>query len=355
MAVQSVRGEGDTALLDGRGTGQRDRTVAGGASVFDAQQAAQPDVRSRTDGIAIYLLGPFEVRLLPHQTSVQLPPASRDLLAYLALRRPRPVPREVVQERLWGDCSTEVTRRRLNTAVWRLRRSLGTLGGTVFDVIDTTAGGGIRLTGSDAVWVDSEAFEAAVRSNGGEASGRTPTDKLEDCIELYRGELVEGSYAEYLLADRARLAQLYDAALRTLILAHHSRGAWERTIELAEQLLDRDPLREDIHRLLIDVYTRADQRNRALAQFHRCRDLLARELSVDPMPETVRAAARAAGVAHLQTTQATDLLALLSELDTARRELHRVRDDMAALAASVDLAVRRLQDHAVGDPSVRSS
>jgi hypothetical protein len=73
------------------------------------------------------------------------------------------------------------------------------------------------------------------------------------------------------------------------------------------------------------------------------------------MPETVRAAARAAGVGHLQTQQATDLLSLLAELDAARRELHRLRDDMAAVVASVDLAVRRLRDHAIGDPSVRTS
>ena len=51
------------------------------------------------------------------------------LLGYLVLHRSRPHSRERLAELLWNDAPDDRPRRRLNTALWRLRQSLASPGG----------------------------------------------------------------------------------------------------------------------------------------------------------------------------------------------------------------------------------
>ena len=57
---------------------------------------------------------------------------------------------------------------------------------------------------------------------------------------------------------------------------------------VCQRLLAVDNLREESHRLLMRLYADAGERSQALAQFQACRDLLKRELGVEPSQETVR-------------------------------------------------------------------
>ncbi len=52
------------------------------------------------------------------------------------------------------------------------------------------------------------------------------------------------------------------------------------------RLLALDPLREDVHRLLMRLHARAGRRNAALRQYRACADALGRDLGVAPEDET---------------------------------------------------------------------
>jgi DNA-binding SARP family transcriptional activator len=56
--------------------------------------------------------------------------------------------------------------------------------------------------------------------------------------------------------------------------------------EAALRLLERDPLREEAHAALIEVYGRTGSRSQVSRQYRRVRSILARELGVNPLPET---------------------------------------------------------------------
>ncbi len=56
----------------------------------------------------------------------------------------------------------------------------------------------------------------------------------------------------------------------------------------AEAILAQDPLREDMHRTLMQLHAAQGRRSLALKQYRLCRDTLARELGVEPEPETER-------------------------------------------------------------------
>jgi hypothetical protein len=58
-------------------------------------------------------------------------------------------------------------------------------------------------------------------------------------------------------------------------------------IRHAQAILDNDALREDVHRDLMQLFVLSGQRAQALRQFEHCRELLRRELAIQPMRETM--------------------------------------------------------------------
>ncbi|MFQ5813768.1 MAG: ABC transporter substrate-binding protein, partial [Anaerolineae bacterium] len=60
----------------------------------------------------------------------------------------------------------------------------------------------------------------------------------------------------------------------------------DAALAMALRLLSHDPLREDAHRLVMRAYCHLGQRNAALEQYHRCREIVLEELRTEPMVET---------------------------------------------------------------------
>ena len=85
------------------------------------------------------------------------------------------------------------------------------------------------------------------------------------------------------------------------LMEHASeQGELDRAIEAARRLLSMDGLQEHVHRALMRLHALQGHREAALQQFRHCRELLDRELGVEPEPETI-ALADAIGRGVLQT------------------------------------------------------
>jgi DNA-binding SARP family transcriptional activator len=162
---------------------------------------------------------------------------------------------------------------------------------------------------------------------------------LERALDLYAGDLLPGCYDEWVMPERRRLETLFVGALEWLMRDHERRGLLVSGIRAGLRLLRHDPLREDVHRYVMRLYASAGQRQLAIRQYDYCRDLLASELDISPMPETEalhRQIVGANGGAHGGAPVALDLpdgqgrlLAVLQavseELDQARRRLDEAR------------------------------
>jgi DNA-binding SARP family transcriptional activator len=109
---------------------------------------------------------------------------------------------------------------------------------------------------------------------------------VEEAIKLYEGDLVEGINLECFARDRERLADLFEDALaeasRRRLLDGDLGGAQNAAI----RLLRRDPLREEAHAVLIEIYGLAGSRSQVFRQYRRLRTILADELNVEPLQET---------------------------------------------------------------------
>jgi DNA-binding SARP family transcriptional activator len=125
---------------------------------------------------------------------------------------------------------------------------------------------------------------------------------------------------------------------------HERRGMLESGIGAGLRLLRQDPLREDVHRYVMRLYASAGQRQLAIRQYDYCRDLLASELDISPMPETealhqqiLRANGTAAAALDLPDDQGrllTLLQSVTDQLDQACRRLDEMRSLIARSCAS---------------------
>jgi len=263
--------------------------------------------------------------------AVSLPPASAALFAFLLVHSGRPVERDQLLAVL-GEGAVDHARRRLNTAVWRLRRALEP-DGVPRDTILESTGHTLSVHPDCEVWVDALEFESRCTSVVPLAQwSHAQAAEVESALELYRGEFMDGDYSDWALAERGRLADLRLSSLLRLSRWYQAHGEPERALGHAQTAVASEPLREDLHRLLIDLYARVGLPEMARRQFERCRTLLRRELGIEPLPETVATAMRAERGRDADGEPVLDAdryAAIVLELERSREELRRIETRIA--------------------------
>jgi TolB-like protein len=231
-------------------------------------------------GLRIALLGGLEIAGGEATTRTSLTRKAKALVAYLAMQGARGQSREKLADLLWGNSAEEQARANLRQALSSIRKALN--GETAGYLV--TAGDQISLAGRD-VDLDVTKFEELV-------TDATP-DALKRAAALYKGDLLDGfslkedSFEGWARAERERLRHLACDALTKLIAHCDEIGDAERCVETAARLLTLDPLREAAHRILMRAYAAQGRQASALKQFEACRDILKRELGVEPEPKTV--------------------------------------------------------------------
>jgi DNA-binding SARP family transcriptional activator len=218
---------------------------------------------------------------------------SRDLFCYLALRRQYRHPRQSVANILWGDYSEEQARRCLRTELWRMRTYIEPEKHEGQYII--SAGDRVGFNPHSEYWLDVEEFEDNVSNLYTlyspqiieKKSYLSIIGKLAYAVGLYRGDLLEGCYEDWCIAERERLESLQLDTLTKLMEIYGTLGVYDEAIRFGSRIIAHDPLMEHIHRELMTLYYLAGNRGAALRQYDFCHNILARELDVDPMDETV--------------------------------------------------------------------
>jgi predicted ATPase/DNA-binding SARP family transcriptional activator/class 3 adenylate cyclase len=222
---------------------------------------------------------------------------SGELLAYLACHLQRAHGREELIELLWPECDLVAGRNRLSNVLSSLRHQLEPPGVPAGAVLQTDRAF-VRLNPAVVV-TDVAEFEAALQSAASASSHLEQAQFLTTAIELYRGPLLPGYYADWLPPEQERLAALHLQALLQLGECFSHAGEPARALEYARRAVAADPLREETHRELMRLYLAAGQPAAALKQYHQLEELLKEELGAAPALATralAQEAARAGGV-----------------------------------------------------------
>lgn len=199
-----------------------------------------------------------------------LPRRTLQILAYVILNRRRPLARDTVAFDLFPDEDEERARASLRRNLSYLLGSLPD-GKRFFDVASERIAWSLQAPAR----VDVIAFEEAVRD------GRDA-----DALAEYAGQLLPTLYDEWTVPERERLRDLYHEALVRSIGRERSARNFDAATAYAHRLLEDDPWREDVLRLLMTIRHETGDRAGALAAFERFAQRLRDELGADPMPET---------------------------------------------------------------------
>ena len=215
---------------------------------------------------------------------------SHKLLAALLLDAPRPVNRDTLIERLWGDCPPATATTSLQVHVSQLRRALEPgRRGEECCVLRTT-GEGYALE-TDRSGVDVDRYESLVH----EAEQLSAADPerafglIESARALWR-DRPWGVFADepWLRADAARVEEMHRRADELWADIQLSLGRHQLIVDSLAMSVEEEPLREQRWEQLIVARYRCGRQAEALRAFQDARRTLTDELGIEPSP-TLRA------------------------------------------------------------------
>jgi DNA-binding SARP family transcriptional activator len=190
--------------------------------------------------------------------------------------------REQFMAVLWPEADIEAARNNLRQTLHLARQVLKNAGHSDSGLL-IDHNGWLCLTSEDETWVDAEVFERAAAAC--HQSGDLSTCK--NALVLYTGELLpEDRYEDWITSRRESLHWLYLSLQIKLGMMLESQGDIEQAIEIFHQVIAADPTAEHAHRALMRLYTNAGLRQKALQQYHRLREILDRELALEPDVES---------------------------------------------------------------------
>jgi DNA-binding SARP family transcriptional activator len=253
--------------------------------------------------LSIRLLGSLDLRLdgrvLPPLGSAR----AESLLAYLLLNRDAPQRREHLAFKLWPDSNEPQARTNLRHLLHNLRHALP--GADRFLDLQART---VHWRGSALTWLDTTEFDSAImRAEGHERAGAQveAIASLREVVSLYRGDLLESCYDEWITAPREHFRRQFVSALERLATLLTERAEHAAAIPYVERLLSLDPLREDAYRQLMRLHDARGDRGLAVQVYQACVGALERELGLEPSHatrETYEALLRSDGLAKRAAT-----------------------------------------------------
>jgi DNA-binding SARP family transcriptional activator len=234
--------------------------------------------------ILICMLGNFQV--LQGGQAVAIPSGGKTeaLLAHLALRGHRYVPRAVLLDTLWPELDPARAGQSLSSLVYSLHKLLG----------NALEGASPIMQGDGYCWLHTEisvdiACFVSLADSGErfERAGDQPAavQAYLEAVELYRGDLRSGSDVTSVV-EREHLRARYLTLLARLADYFFAQGDYDRCRRYTSALLASDPFREDAHRMAMRCYMRCGERAQALRQFRLCEQVLRAEFDAAPEPAT---------------------------------------------------------------------
>jgi TolB-like protein/Flp pilus assembly protein TadD len=211
---------------------------------------------------------------------------------------------------LWPDWPDDQAQHNLRQTLYAIRKALpDPVGKEVLRAVDGGLALNRELVETD-VWNLEEKVDQGTR------------ESLEYSVGLYRADLLEGFRAksdifdDWLEVERTRLREVACNALSRLIQIYADDDNPKPAIDLSQRLVALDPIREEAHRTLMQLYHRSGQRTAALKQYQTCEKILRREIDSAPEPETtelymtIRRVAQPAGEKGIGPQAASEPLAI---------------------------------------------
>ena len=209
----------------------------------------------------------------------------QELFAYLVLQNNKSVQRERLADQLWSDLEPNRSKKYLRQSLWQLQKAL-----TTFHV---PRHGRLLTVDQEWIWVDrsaglhvdvfefDRAYAAALKVPPGRLEPSVRRE-LEAAVELYRGDLLDGWYCDWVGYHQDLYRSMYLLILDKLMHDAEETGRWELGLLYGQKVLEVDRANERAHVRMMRLHCLGGDRTSALRQFRTCAQALQDELGVDP-------------------------------------------------------------------------
>ncbi|HEX8251056.1 MAG TPA: BTAD domain-containing putative transcriptional regulator, partial [Pyrinomonadaceae bacterium] len=215
---------------------------------------------------------------------------ARDIFCYIASSRHRRVEKDVLIDTFWSDEDLASIEKNFHPTISHIRKALNSRQALKQNFL-VFRDGAYQLNPELSYSIDTEDFDRFVAE--AEKAKRDGDDQafrqnLDAAHALFRGEFMAGIYEPWAEEQRAYYREQYARILNALAKAAFKEKNWSQSVKLAQEILQDDPFREDVHRLLMRVYAAQGKRSQVKEQFENLQKLLKSELGVEPEAQTRR-------------------------------------------------------------------
>lgn len=192
-------------------------------------------------------------------------------------------------EMFWEDTEEARASSCLSTALWRLRVAIepeGVVKGSY--LLTDRQDHDVRFNPDSDYWLDAAEFEDQAKQIGHKDYDITPEnlEAIEGCLAHYNFGILNGLYDDWALREHERFRDMYIQMLNYVVGHYIEKQDFSKSLHYGRVLLDLDPLREDVHRMLISLFMENGQRSLAIRQYHQCKMALKNELQISPDEKT---------------------------------------------------------------------
>jgi DNA-binding SARP family transcriptional activator len=238
--------------------------------------------------LCIYCFGEF--RVFENDRLVKDWPNSKSKIVfkYLLSQRDRAASKEVLMGQFWPDASQSRARNSLNVAIYHIRHNFISNKKFPFILFQNDR---YFLNPKLNIWVDVDEFDHLVH----QADQLEREQQFDDAIDVYQtaeklylGDyLSEDIYEDWSISQRQDMRQKHLKSLKKIRTFNFNKKAYESCISYCKKAIEVESCDEEAHRQIMCCYSRLDQVNLAIRQFHLCVESLKRELNLPPSPETL--------------------------------------------------------------------
>ncbi|MCD8509450.1 MAG: hypothetical protein LRY73_05910 [Bacillus sp. (in: Bacteria)] len=213
---------------------------------------------------------------------------AKELLQLFVTKRKHLLQKDEIYDLLWENQDEEVATRDFKVALNTLNKVLEpdrVARSTPFFIQRHERAYGLNLAAP--FQLDAAEFERSVMKG---LEGKDPEEAvllLSQGLELYEGDyLPERMHEDWCIEERERLQVLYLRGAEKLAQDFMKAEEFDLCIEWSERILEKDRCWEEAYRLLMEAYHHKQNQAMVFYYFEKCRDVLGKELGVEPMEKT---------------------------------------------------------------------
>lgn len=239
--------------------------------------------------LKIYLFGPPHIELNNKWVNLKTQ-RGIGLIAYLAVSQERRS-RETLASLFWPLSNQNNASAALRTTLWRIKKS----GLQKWFSIDRES---VQMDLSNDIYIDVNNFHNLLMRS--ENHGHPAAIACSECISIleeltrtYQSGFMQGyyindsrEYEDWQSFHQELLRFEFSGAIGRLVKGYQRLGNIDKALEYANRWLTIDPYHDDAHRLLMQLYAEAGQRESAIRQYNEYVRILKQDLNISPEKAT---------------------------------------------------------------------